>query len=169
MLVVMWDLHPGCPDKQGPLCKGISWGAHMSHIHWITRVDYFANVFRYLYLTSPTILSLISIGSNEKKWLFKMFLGHKHNGHMQSGTFYTFPRPVMEDQNHTKTIKCGQCIKVCGCPDHQLNMGMIVKDIIVKRHYFCRICYKVCDCKPNLCEHAENVPELGLYWPDTSW
>ena len=39
-----------------------------------------------------------------------MFLGHKHKGHMQSGTFYTFPRPVMEDENHTKTIQCGQCI-----------------------------------------------------------
>ena len=98
-----------------------------------------------------------------------MFLGHKHKGHMQSGTFYTFPRPVMVDQNRTKTIQCGQCIEANGCPDHQLNMEMIIKDIIVKRNHFCRICHKVCDCKPNLCEHAVNVPELGLYWPDTSW
>ena len=98
-----------------------------------------------------------------------MFLGHKHNGHMQSGTFYTFPWPVMEDQNHTKTIQCGQCIKACGCPDLQLNIAMITIYIIVKRNYFCRICNKVCDCKPNLCEHAVNVPELGLYWPNTSW
>ena len=56
--------------------------------------------------------------------------GHKHKGHMQSETFYTFPRPVMEDQNHNKTIQCGQCIKGCGCPDHHSN--------------------KVCDCKPYL-------------------
>ena len=98
-----------------------------------------------------------------------MFLGHKHRGHKQSGTFYTFPRPVIEDQNHIKTIQCGQCIKARGCPDHQLNMEMIIKDIIVKWNYFCGICLKACDCKPNLCEHAVNVPELGVYWPDTSW
>ena len=96
--------------------------------------------------------------------------GHKHKGNMQSGIF---PRPVMEDQNpgqnHTKTIQCGQCIKACGCADHQLNMEMISKDIIVKRNYFRRISHKVYDCKPNLCGHAVNVPELGVYWPDTSW
>ena len=98
-----------------------------------------------------------------------MFPGHKHKGHMESVTFYTTPRPVMEDQNHTKTIQCGQCIKACGYLYHQLNMEMIIKDIIVKRNYFCRICHKVSDCKPNLGEHVMNVPELGLYWPDISW
>ena len=98
-----------------------------------------------------------------------MFIGHKHKGQIQSMNFYTFPRPVMEDQNHSKTIQCGQCIKACGCPDQQLNMEMIIKDIIVKRHYLCRICHKVRDCKPNLCEHAVNVSGLGLYWPYTSW
>ena len=92
-----------------------------------------------------------------------MFLGHKHKGHMQSVTFCTFPRPVIEDQNHTKTIQCGQCIKACGCPDLQLNMEMIIKDIIVKINYFCTICHKVRDCKPIICERVLNVPELGLY------
>ena len=65
-----------------------------------------------------------------------MFLGHKHKGHMQPGTFYTFPRPVMEDQNHNKTIQWGQRIKACGCPNHQLNMEMIIKAFIVKMNYF---------------------------------
>ena len=68
-----------------------------------------------------------------KKRQFKTFLGHKHKGNMQSATFYAFPRPVMEDQNHTKTIQHGQCIKACVCPDHQLNMEMIIMDIIVKK------------------------------------
>ena len=45
-------------------------------------------------------------------------------------------RPVMEDQNHTKTSQCGQCIKACACPDHQLHMEMIIKDIIVKGNSF---------------------------------
>ena len=65
-------------------------------------------------------------------------------------------------------MQCGQCIKACGCPNQQLNMEMIIKDIIVKRNYICRICHKVCDCTPNLCKYAVNVPELGVYWPDTS-
>ena len=79
-----------------------------------------------VYLTPPTILSLISIGSNEKMTIQNVS-GHKHKGHMQSGIFYTFPRPIMEDQNHNKTIQCGQCINTCGCPDHQSNMEMIIK------------------------------------------
>ena len=95
-----------------------------------------------------------------KRSLFKMFLEHKHKGHMQL---------EMKDQNHTNTNQCGQGIKACGCPDHQLNKEVIIKDIIVKRKYFCRICHKVSDCKPNLCEHAVNVSELGFYWPSTSW
>ena len=70
----------------------------------------------------------------------------------------------MEDQNHPQTIQCRQCIKACGHPDHQLNMEMKIKDTIVKRNHYCRRCCKVCDFKPNLCEHVMNVPELGLYW-----
>ena len=88
---------------------------------------------------------------------------------MQSVTFYTFPQLVMEDQNHPKTIPCRQCIKACGRPDHQLNMEIIIKDIIVKRNDYYRICHKVSDSKPNLCEHDVNMPELGMYWPDTTW
>ena len=47
--------------------------------------------------------------------------------------FYTFPRPVIEDQIHPKTIQCRQCIKACRRPDHNWNMEMIIKDIIVKQ------------------------------------
>ena len=42
----------------------------------------------------------------------------------------------MEDQNHTKTIQYEQCIKACDCPDHQLNMEMIIKDSIAKKKLF---------------------------------
>ena len=73
----------------------------------------------------------------------------------------------MEDQNHPKTSPSRQCIKACGRPDHQLNIEMIIKDIIVKRNHYYRICHKLNDSKPHLCEHVLNVPELGLYWPDT--
>ena len=55
----------------------------------------------------------------------------------------------MEDQNHPKTIPCRQCIKACGRPHHQLDIEMIIKDIIVKRKYYYRICHKVTDSKPN--------------------
>ena len=75
----------------------------------------------------------------------------------------------MEYQNHPKTTPCRQCIKACGRPDHQLNVGIIIKDIIVKRNYYYRICHKLSDSKPNLCEHDVNVPELGMSWPDTPW
>ena len=74
----------------------------------------------------------------------------------------------MEDQNHPKTIPCRQCIKACVRPHHQLDIEMIIKDIIVKRNHYYSICHKVIDSKPNLCEHVVNVPELGLYWPDTT-
>ena len=68
---------------------------------------------------------------------YQMRLGHKHKGHLQLVSFYTFPIQVIEDKNHPKTIQCRQCIKACGHPDHQLNMKMFI------------------------------IFLLGLYWPDT--
>ena len=62
MLVVMWDLHPGCPDKQGPLCKGIQ----LAKDHKCLTFTGSQWAILQMYLTSPTILSLISIGLNEK-------------------------------------------------------------------------------------------------------
>ena len=62
---------------------------------------------------------------------------------MRGVTFHTFPRPVVGDENHPKTIQCRQWIKACGRPDHQLNMEMIIKDIIVRRNYYYRICSMV--------------------------
>ena len=37
---------------------------------------------------------------------------------------------------------------------------MIIKDIIVKRNHYYRICHKVIDSKPNLCEHVVNMSIL---------
>ena len=121
-----------------------------------------------VYWTSPTIYSHIIIGLSAK-WLSKDVPGahvnvirYRHKDHMQSVPFFTFPRPVMEDQNHLKTVLCWQCIKPCGRLDHQLNMDMIIQDFIVKINHYYRICHKVCDSEPNLCEHVVDVPELGL-------
>ena len=91
-----------------------------------------------------------------------------HIIHMQSVTFYTFPRLVMDDQYYPKTIACRQCIKACGRPDHQLNMEMIIKDIVKRKHYY-RICHKGSDRKLTFCEHDVNMPELRLHLPDTTW
>ena len=49
-------------------------------------------------------------------------------------------------QNHPKATQYRQLIKACGHPDHQLNMGMITKEIIVKSNYCYWICSKVNDC-----------------------
>ena len=46
-------------------------------------------------------------------------------------------------QNYPKTIQYRQRINSCGHSDHQLNMGMFIKDTIVKRNYYYRICSKV--------------------------
>ena len=93
-------------------------------------MGYFASVFNTIYNFKSYQHWL------EWKQICKMFLEHKHKGHVQSVIFCTFPRPVIEDQNRTKTIQCGQCIKVCGCPDHQLNMEMNIKYIIAKINHF---------------------------------
>ena len=79
---------------------------------------------------------------------------------MQSVTLYTFPRLVMEDQNHPKTIPCRHCIKTCGRPDHQLNMEIIIQDGLVKRNHYYRMCRKLRD---------SNLIFVNMLWICQNW
>ena len=62
----------------------------------------------------------ISIGLNEEKLDYPNVPGTQAQGSYAICNF-------SKDQNHTKTI-----LKACGCPDHQLNMEMI---IVYKRYF----------------------------------
>ena len=93
----------------------------------------------------------------------KGYSKYKHKDHVQGVAFYTFPRSVMEDKNHLKITHYRQWIKACARPDHQLNMEMIIKDIIVKRNYHYKISFKVSVYTPTHYKHAVHVLELSFY------
>ena len=62
--------------------------------------------------------------------------------HMQNVQFYTFPKPVIEHDDNTDTIKCREWIRACGRPFAQLNIKIIDEDV-KKRKYYYKVCSKV--------------------------
>ena len=61
---------------------------------------------------------------------------------MKGITFSTFPRPVIEESFHPKTMACAAWIKMCGRSKEKLSLKIILEDM-KKRNYYYRVCSKV--------------------------
>ena len=68
---------------------------------------------------------------------------YKDRDYMKGVTFFTFPRPVLDETFHPETVKCSTWIKMCGRSAEKLNLKMIWVDHVKKRNYYYRICSKV--------------------------
>ncbi len=63
--------------------------------------------------------------------------------HLKDVKYFTFPKPVLEDNLHANTIACKTWITMCGRPQDELNLKKIHEDKTRGKYYY-RVCCEVC-------------------------